>query len=296
MNLSPDVEQKLLWTLLAILIPWVLRALVLRAVRKRTDDPRRRYQWRKLSLYLAFAGMTLAAGKIWMSGLETLTTLVGLVGAGIAVALTQPITNLAGWLLIMARRPFEVGDRIQIGEARGDVIDIGVFQFSLMEVGNWVEAEQSTGRIVHLPNAFVFTKDLANYNRDFPYIWAELPVVITFESDWQHAKRILAEIAKKVAADDPERAAELMAKKKSRYMLHQGKLTPIVYTSVRENGVALTIRILVRPHQRRGLEERIWEEVLLALSQTQDIEFAYPTQRFFRRGEARASHQTVAGD
>ena len=95
---------------------------------------------------------------IWFAGLERLATFAGILGAGLAVALHDTIANIAGFLFIMLRRPFEVGDRIEIEGVAGDVIDIRVFQFSLLEIGNWVDADQSTGRIVQVPNGKVLTR------------------------------------------------------------------------------------------------------------------------------------------
>ena len=76
----------------------------------------------------------------------------------------------------------------------GDVIDIRLFQFSINEIGNWVDADQSTGRIIHIPNGIVFTEPQANYTAGFQYIWNEIPVLVTFESDWKKAKQILTDI------------------------------------------------------------------------------------------------------
>jgi small-conductance mechanosensitive channel len=77
----------------------------------------------------------------------SVVTYLGLVSAALVIALQDPITNFVGWVFIISRRPFEIEDRIQIGEDAGDVIDIRFFQFSLNEIGNWVDADQSTGRI-----------------------------------------------------------------------------------------------------------------------------------------------------
>lgn len=294
-EITQDVQIRLAKTAAALLLPWIARALVMAAVNRRTQDPRWRYQWRKGTQYVAAAIVVAAVGRVWLNGLETITTVIGLVGAGLAVALNQPISNIAGWLLIVARRPFEVGDRIQIGSTRGDVIDVGVFQFTLMEIGNWVDAEQSTGRIIHVPNSKVFVAELANYNRGFAFIWIELAVMLTFESDWQRAKVILGEIATEVCGDVPKQAAEHMSKASNRYMLRQGTLTPIVYTSVREFGVLLTVRMLAAPNQRRTVEEAVWERVLIAFAQETDVAIAYPTRRIFdHRTEAKQPRQTPA--
>lgn len=118
-----------------------------------------------------------------------------MLSAGLAVALKDPIADIVGWAFILWRRPFEVGDRIQIGDQAGDVIDQRIFQFTLMEIGNWVDAEQSTGRILHLPNGLIFTDVLANYTKGSRFIWNEIPVLVTFESDWEKAKQLLKDIA-----------------------------------------------------------------------------------------------------
>ena len=91
----------------------------------------------------------------------------------------------------MWKRPFEVGDRIQIGDQKGDVIDQRIFMFTVLEIGNWVDADQSTGRVIHIPNGKIFLETLASYTKGFEYIWNEIPVQVTFESDWRKAKNIL---------------------------------------------------------------------------------------------------------
>jgi small-conductance mechanosensitive channel len=208
---------------------------------------------------------------------------LGLVSAGLAIALQGPITNLAGWVFILWRRPFEVGDRVQIGEHIGDVIDVRIFQFTLLELGNWVVADQSTGRILHIPNGKVFSEALANYTKGFEYIWHEIPVVVTFESNWEKAKTILQEIADRHAAHLSEDAAERVRQAARRFMIMYAKLTPIVYTRVEASGVLLTVRYLSEPRRRRSSEHAIWEDILRAFAEHSDIEFAYPTQRFFHR-------------
>jgi small-conductance mechanosensitive channel len=202
---------------------------------------------------------------LWIDHGDGLTTYLGLVSAGIAISLKDPLTNLVGWAFILWRRPFRVGDRIQIGEKAGDVIDVRIFQFSLMEIGNWVQADQSTGRIIHIPNGLVFTQPLSNYSSGFKYIWNEIPVTITFESKWEKAKNILLQIAARHNVE-PE---DLQGQKKAadeEYYLFYTHLTATVYTRVVGHGVELTIRYLCDPRQRRGSAQAIWEDVLKPLT------------------------------
>jgi small-conductance mechanosensitive channel len=280
-GVSADTQIDIVSTLLVVGLLWLGRKLVLRAALRKTDDAHTLYQWRKSTGYVAFLIGTVLAVRIWFQGLESLTTIIGLLSAGVAIALKDPLVNLAGWLFIVWRRPFEVGDRIEVGGVAGDVIDLRIFQFTLMEIGNWVHADQSTGRVIHVPNGRVFTDALANYSKGFQYIWDEVAVLVTFESNWEKAKEILGEIATRHAEHLSDAAERRVREASMKFMIFYSKLTPIVYTSVEDCGVLLTLRYLTEPQERRGRLEAIWEDVLRAFAENDDIDFAYPTQRFY---------------
>lgn len=281
LGFSPEMQGKLLASFVIIFILWLLRQIILKILFRKKVDIRTQYRWRKSSVYIAFTIGFLLIGRIWFEGFNSLATFLGLLSAGLAIALKDPLVNLAGWMFIIWRKPFVVGDRIQVGNNSGDVIDIRIFQFTLMEIGNWVDAEQSTGRILHIPNGKVFSDIQANYTTGFNYIWNEIPVLVTFESNWKKAKDILSAIVNKYAEHLSKAAEERIKEASRRFMIFYTKLTPIVYTSVRDSGVMLTIRYLCDPRKRRSSEEEIWEEILLQFSKCDDIDFAYPTQRFY---------------
>ena len=278
---TPEVQERLLLSLLIILGLWLIRSLVLKAVRKRTEDPRLRYTWQKSSSYVGAGTALLFLTILWLESFRGLSTFLGLATAGLAIALKDLVTGLVGWVFIIWRRPFTIGDRIQIGDFRGDVVDIRVFQFSLMEIGNWVEADQSTGRVINIPNGMVISHMLANYSKGFQYIWNEIPVLITFESDWRKAKSLLMDIANKHAEHLSRSAQRKIVEASKKLMIFYRTLTPNVYTCVRDCGVLLTVRYLCKPRERRGTEEAIWEDILESFSHHSDIDFAYPTQRFY---------------
>ena len=281
LGIGAATQARLLNSLLAIALLWALRRLALSLIRRRVDDVKTRYHWRKALTYVAVMIGLLVIGRIWFEGVRSLTTFLGLVSAGIAIALKDLLVNLAGWGFLLWRRPFVVGDRIQIGVTQGDVIDLRVFQFTLLEIGNWVHADQSTGRVVHVPNGIVFSQPLANYSKGFEYIWNELPVLVTFESNWAVAKELLLDVAKRHAAHLSENARDRLREVSQRFMIFYSSLTPTVYTSVVDSGVLLTIRYLCQPRNRRGSAQAMWEDILQAFASHDDIDFAYPTQRFF---------------
>ncbi len=277
------VAIKLFGSLLVILLLWFIRFLVLRIVRRRTDSPIIHYKWKKNSVYAAVLLGILTIGRIWFEAFQSLATFFGLLSAGLAVALRDPITDLAAWLFIIWRKPFEIGDRIEIGANRGDVIDQRVFKFTINEIGKWVDADQSTGRIIHVPNHQVFANPLINYNsRQFRFIWHEIPVLITFESDWKTAKSLLLNISQNRCNEVVKEAERQLRLASRELMIHYSVLTPTVYTDVQDSGVRLTLRYLTDPRNRRGMQETIWEDILTAFSKHDNIDLAYPTTRMYQ--------------
>jgi small-conductance mechanosensitive channel len=265
-----------------VVVLWLLRILLCSVAKRRLADAARFYHVRRYISYGISGLGVILIGRIWIRGIDSIATFLGLASAGLAIALHDTIANIAGWIFILFRKPFEVGNRIQIGEQIGDVIDIRMFEFSLLEVGNWVHADQSTGRMVHVPNSRVLREPLANFEMGFEYIWHEIPVLITFESDWEMAKEILLRIVNEKAGHLAQGMEEQIRRAAMRYLIYFKTLTPTVYTTVRDSGVLLTLRYIVKPRQRRGSEQDIWETILREFARHDAISLAYPTTRFYR--------------
>lgn len=280
-GLGVETQAKLIVSLLAVLVLVVARRGLLRFLDGKVEDPSARYRWSKISSYVAFLLGLVVVAQVWFSAIRQVGTFLGLLSAGLAIALKDLVADLAGWVFILWRRPFDLGDRIQIGDHAGDVVDIRIFAFTVMEIGNWVGADQSTGRMIHVPNASVFTQPLANYTAGFPFLWNELPVLVTFESNWRKAKDLLQRIATEEALAVSQEAERTLKQTTKRFLIHYRKLTPVVYTSVENSGILLTIRYLTHPRERRGTAEALWERVLDALAGENDVDLAYPTQRLY---------------
>jgi small-conductance mechanosensitive channel len=281
LGIDPAAQQKLLISVLIVAILWLLQRVLRASITERIQNLERRYQWQKALGYTFTSLGVITISLVWIEGVQYAATYLGLVSAGLAIALKDPITNVIGWVFILWRKPFEVGDRIEIGQYAGDVVDQRIFQFSMMEIGNWVDSDQSTGRILHIPNGMIFTSGVANYTHGPDYIWNEIPVLITFESDWEKAKGLLQEIVDSHDVSQNEDAAREFEAATRKFLLKYNKLTPIIYTNVLDSGVLLTIRYLCKPRQRRGTAESIWEATLRAFAKHADIELAYPTTRFY---------------
>jgi small-conductance mechanosensitive channel len=274
-SISDANLKKLLFSAAILIILTVMKLVGNFIVRKRVKDDVKLYRWNRAIVYVYTLLLIILIGSIWFKGMKSITTFLGLASAGLAIALHDTIANLAGWVFLISRKPFKTGDR--------------VLQFSMVECGNWVDADQSTGRIIHVPNSKAMTVPIANYEIGFKYIWNEVAVLITFESDWKRAKEIMENVAEENVLHLSEGAQQQLRKAAQKYMIFYGKLTPIVYTSVKDNGVMLTLRYMVSPRQRRSSQHRIWEAILDAFAGEKHIDLAYPTWRVYKREEERHS-------
>jgi len=294
-GIEAHIQYRIFYSLAVIFFVGLLRYILLRIVNRRIQDVKFKYYWQNAIKYSATIIGIILIVAIWLNEIKSVALTLGLLSAGLAVALRDPIVNMAGWLFILIRKPFTVGDRIQIGNHAGDVIDIRVFQFTLNEIGNWVDADQSTGRVIHIPNGKVFLEAQANYSQGFSHLWNEIGVMVTFESNWSKAKEILIEIVRKNTADLTETAKQKLMDASKKFMIFYKTLSPNVYTRVKDSGVLLTMRYICEPKKRRLSEHQIWEDVLTEFAKHKDIDFAYPTQRFYfnpREGKGKQEQDT----
>ncbi len=272
-------QVKLAETAVVVVFALVVRRVGLRGIQQRVDDPDVGHRARKL-LTRVVAILTLGIlAWVWIEPLQNVGTFLGLVSAGVAIALSDLLKNIAGWLYVVTRRPYLIDDRIQIGDIAGDVIDIRLFRTSMLEIGEWVNADQSTGRIVHVPNGRVLSDAVQNYTQGFAFLWHEVSVLVTFESDWERAEKLIEELLTDLTVDVCDQARREIRAAGKRYKIRYTHLEPKVWLSVRDSGVELTGRMLVPVRQRRSFDEKAWRGILKALSAEPSINLAYPTVR-----------------
>lgn len=281
LGIGATTLNRLLASVILIVVVVLVRGVVIRWIDRRVDDPEASFRSRKLTAYVAGIVALFGLWRVWFATVGDLATFLGLVSAGLAIALADVLKNLAGWIYIITRTPFRVGDRIQVGEHIGDVVDIRAFRFSLLEIRNWVDADQPTGRIVDVPNGTVFTQASANYTAGFGFIWHEVPVLVTFESDWRRAEAIVRDAMFAVAPDPTEAAEAEVRAAAMEALIRLPQLEPGTYVSVRESGVQVTARMLIEANDRRGTDDRMWRALLDRLGDDPAVQLAYPTVRTY---------------
>ena len=276
------VEQNLLITVAVIIALVLIRWIVSIILRRRIEDAETRYRSQKWVAYLLTTVGFVVIIDLWLGGIDGVLAWLGIVSAGVAIALTDVLRNLAGWLFIITRRPFKVGDRVEIRGVAGDVVDVRAFRFTVLEIRNWVAGDQSTGRLVHIPNGQVFNDALSNFTEGFSLLWDEVHVLVTFESDWELAERLVLEAVVEAAPDPAEgKMANQIREAANDYYIRYKHLDPTTYITVRDSGVEISGRYLVPVRDRRGIDDAIWRGVLAAFATTDAVELAYPTVRTY---------------
>jgi small-conductance mechanosensitive channel len=195
-------------------------------------------------------------------GLGQWTVFIGLLGAGLAFALQEVIASLAGWLVLSTGGFYRVGHRVQLGGIRGDVIDIGFLRTTLMELGQWVEGDLYNGRIVRVANSFVFKEPVFNYTSDFPFLWDEIKIPITYESDRRLARAMLEEAATAITGAYAERVHEGWQAMVRKYPIEEARLQPLVSLEATDNWLSFTVRFVVDTKRRRPVRDALFERIL----------------------------------
>lgn len=293
LNLSmTSIPEKMIASGLVIILFYFLSRLIFKLLEKWIRNPALLYSVRKRIVYIATILGALFIAGIWTEFISGLSTFLGIIGAGVALALKDPLTSLAGWLYLMVSRPYILGDRIQMDNLKGDVVDISVLSTTVLEVEGWVGGEQSTGRLASIPHNWLFTKHIYNYSSGFRYIWTEVRANITYESDWREAIRLVEEILDSNSGEVPELAAKEMRLAREKYLIKLGTLTPIVYTRIIDFGVELTARFLVPVRSRRAMESRIAKDILDAFNNSDTVDLAYTTYRIVQQGRRETPEET----
>jgi small-conductance mechanosensitive channel len=159
---------KIIFSLIGVLIIAVIVRFLHRSLAHRIKPPDTRYRVRKLITFLGYLAGVLFITIVFSDQLGHLTVAFGVAGAGVAFALQEVIASVAGWVAVSLGHFYQIGDRVQLGGIMGDVIDIGVLRTTLMECGQWVNADLYNGRIVRIANSFVFKEPVFNYSAHFP--------------------------------------------------------------------------------------------------------------------------------
>ncbi|WP_328291854.1 mechanosensitive ion channel family protein [Kineococcus sp. NBC_00420] len=310
-GVSATTGVKVLFTLALIVVVVALqaaaRAVLRRMLGGQVADPRRFWARQGLQVITAVV-LVLGVVSIWITPETDVSTGVGLISAGLAFALQQVILSLAAYAVILRGDTFGVGDRIVLGGVRGDVVRLGFLKTTIMEMGQppavagadpatWVHSRQYTGRVVTVTNAVIFEEPVYNYTRDFPYLWEEIALPVSYDADRHRAESILLDAARTHAVVDDPDAERALARMRTRYAMADAALAPAVYWRITDNWLELSLRFLVHHRGVREVKDAITRQVLGGLdeagigiaSATYDVVGLPPVEVTFTPGSAQSS-------
>lgn len=233
---------------------------------KKVRDTKKEYLYtQKFKLLLSVLKLIVFL-LIWSEYISDFLTIISLISAGFTIALRDLIFNFFSGIYIKVKKPFEIEDRIEINNYKGDVININALNFEVLEVNNENFIGQSTGVITHIPNSNIFTYPLRNYNKAFKYIWNELTVKVSLDSDLSKTKSVIYKIVNSndVIKNIPQKMKKQINKVSNDYRIYFNQYDPIIYTQIVDSHIELTVRYLVHPKKARYVNSTIWNNIIVA--------------------------------
>lgn len=227
------------------------------------SDKKKYFRNRKIKISLTII-CWLVVILIWKEQIKSLITLISFVSAAVTIALREIIFNFFAGIYINAKKIFEIEDRIEIKGIKGDVITMHSLGFEMLEIADGNEYEQSTGKIVHIPNSAVFSEPTKNFTKAFKYIWDEIKINIELDSDVEETKSYIYNILKniEILKEIPEKMENQVDDVTVQYRIYYNKLEPIIYTRIDESHIELSLRYLVHPKKIRIVQNEIYLKVL----------------------------------
>lgn len=246
--------------------------LVVRITRRTSlpliKDANSRYRIKKVINFFGYLLFFLGTLFIFNVHLSGLGTALGVAGAGIAFALQEVIVSIAGYIAIFTSNFYRLGDRVQLGGIKGDVIDIGLLRTTLMQIGDWVDGDLYNGKMVRVANSFVFKEPVYNYSGDFPFLWDEINIPLKTSVDHGHAERLLFDILVGEVGDYSVSSQKAWDAMTSSYKIENAQVRPMISMSFNENWITFTLRYVVDYKSRRTTKSRLFKKILDAIRES----------------------------
>lgn len=251
-------------SLIIIFVMKLIKHITLKLSFKKALNSKEKYMYKKNGSTIITVITFILLFIVWTDYLKSFITVITFISTAITLSLKDIIFNFFSGIYIRTSKIFSLEDRIEVGDLRGDVVNINKTSFDLLEIGDRVNGEQSTGRIVHVPNSIVFTHPVKNYVKAFKYIWDEIKIKIPLEADVYKTKKELYKIIKKNSTirNIPNKMENEVRDASADYRIYFNNLEPIIYVEVVDSHIELYLRFLVHPKKKRNIENSIWLDII----------------------------------
>ena len=275
--LNHPIYGKIITITFWIIIIYIIRFFILKTLNKSVQKNDHKYKIKKAlnllsSIFIIIVLLILFKDKIGQVGI-----VLGLASAGIAFALQEVIVSFFGWIYISFSGVVSTGDRVRIGNIKGDIIDIGVLSTTLMEVGDWVDGDLYNGRILTIANSYIIKENIYNYSAEFPFLWDEISIPIRIGSDYKEAKIIFNQILDEVCRDYSKKSEKEWKQLTNKYLIEEAQVSPMVTLRFNENCISFTLRYVVDYKKRRLTKDIISSKILDSLADNKNIRISTNT-------------------
>ena len=263
-TIKSEYIYSIIISIIIIAIVRLCRYIVLKLSYKKKLNSKEKYMYNKKGSAISSCVIFVLLFFVWAEYLKSFLTIITFISTAITLSLKDIIFNFFSGIYIKTSKLFSLEDRIEINGLKGDVVNFNKTGFDLLEIGDRVNGEQSTGRIVHVPNSIVFTYPVKNYVKAFKYIWDEIKINIPLDSDVYKIKTELDRIVKQnsTVRNIPNKMEDEVNDASSEYRLYFNNLEPIIYVQVVDAHIELYLRFLVHPKKQRNVENSIWLDIL----------------------------------
>jgi len=272
-NKNRDLSEELLLYVYSIILVYLgikLVVFILDRV-KPTLETADLYNRRRIGRIAFVITSIIILFPVFFSRIEYLPTILGLTSVGLIVTMKEITLNLVGWVLIHGSNGFEVGDRIEVDGIKGDVINIGVMRFTLIELNRDYNSDQSSNRLIHFPNHVTVLHKIIVVSQKMDFVWDEMRIHLSLDSNWKKAEELCNEILRNESVLDPKILEEKTRELSKNFLVRLGKTTPIVYTTIEEGEILLSLRYLTPIREKRWHRSSISKEILNSFQAHPDI-------------------------
>jgi len=288
LKITKDIKvqiNKLINVAIMIFVTIFLSFIFKLIVGKTITDNQRHYMANKFINFTNLIVILLILLFSFLENVSYLVTVIGFASAGIAIAMKDLFMSLLGWTVIVFGGSFHVGDRIKVtreGQSFvGDIVDISFLRMTILEDITYTTLMENhrAGRIIFIPNNYVFTDVLANYTHEkIKTVWDEIDIVITFDSNFEKATRLVKEIVKKYSKGYTDISRKQLNMLRNQYSLKNINVEPRVYTFLEPYGIKIATWYMTNSYATLTLRSSISANIIQAIKEHDDIQIAYPTE------------------
>lgn len=269
--------HKFFLTAVSIAISYIIFKVAFETGLRKIKEFKTRYSIKKAFSVLFVLAISASVIAIWIESTQSLLVSYGLFAAGATIALQDIFKNFMGGLLVLFMGIYRVGDRIELKDKIGDVLDINLLYTTMLELDNWMSGEKPTGRITTVPNGYVLYNPVNNHTKDHNFVWDEVKIPITYDSNWKKAITIFSKEAKRETEEISEKADKQIRRLRRKYYFIQRPTKPIVYVFTTDNWIELTVRYTVEAKSKSDFRDRIMRRILNKVQEEKDIKISSQT-------------------